>query len=63
MSSGEPLLLGVGAPGAETIYAVITPGGNGYIDLELIPTGSRLSVKAVNAVTVSEGSLITNLMG
>jgi len=62
MSSGEPLLLGFGAASSEVAQAYILPGGNGFIDLE-IPANTRLSVKAVNVVTVSEGALLVNLLG
>lgn len=62
MSSGEPLYVGVGAAASEVIQGYIIPGGNGFVDLE-IPASSRVSVKAVNAVTVSSGSLLVNFLG
>lgn len=62
MSSGQPLYLAIGAAASETIQGYIIPGGNGFIDLE-IPANSRVSVKAVNAVTVSEGVLLVNFLG
>lgn len=62
MSSGEPLYIATGAAASETIQGYIIPGGNGFIDLE-IAANSRVSVKAVNAVTVSEGVLLVNFLG
>lgn len=62
MSSGEPLLLAFGAAAAESDQAIIIPGGNGIIDVT-IPPNTRLSVKAVNAVTVNTGNLLINLLG
>jgi hypothetical protein len=62
MSSGEPLELGFGAAASEVSHAYIIPGGNGYLDLE-IPANTRVSVRAVNAVTVSSGVLLINFMG
>lgn len=62
MSSGEPLLLGFGAAASEVAKMIIIPGGNGIIEIE-IPVNTRLSLKAVNAVTVSEGVILVNLLG
>lgn len=62
MSSGEPLLLAFGAAASEVDQVYILPGGNGFVDLE-IPATTRVSVKAVNAVTVSEGSILVNFLG
>lgn len=62
MSSGEPLYIGFGAVASEVSQGYIFPGGNDFVDLE-IPANTRVSVKAVNAVTVSEGSLLVNFMG
>ena len=62
MSSGEPLEIGFGAAAAEVSQAYIIPGGNGYIDLEM-PAATRVSVRAVNAVTVNSGVLLINFMG
>lgn len=62
MSSGEPLELAFGAFGAEVSQLYITPGGNGAIEID-IPANTRLSVSAVNNVTVNEGVLIMNLLG
>lgn len=62
MSSGEPLYLATGAAASEVNRFIITPGGNGIIKFN-VPTGERLSVKAVNSVTVPEGVLIVNYIG
>ncbi len=45
-SSGQMLVLAVGAVGLEIDKLLIFPGGNGSVDLT-IPSGSRLSLKAV----------------
>lgn len=47
-SSGQTLVLAVGAASSEVDQFYITPGGNGSIDLA-IPAGSRVSVKAISA--------------
>jgi hypothetical protein len=57
-SSGETLVFAVGAAASEVNQFYIAPGGNGKIEL-YIPSGSRLSVKAVSA-TASTGELIIN---
>jgi hypothetical protein len=62
MSSGEPLYLAFGAAAAEVDQLIIIPGGTGVIDFE-IPAATRLSVKAINTVTVSSGVIIINLLG
>jgi len=62
MSSGEPLYLAFGAVASEVDKIFIIPGGNGLIDL-LIPAATRLSIKAVNAVTVNTGVLLINYLG
>lgn len=62
MSSGEPLILAFGAAAAEVDQGYIIPGGNGLIEIT-IPAGTRLSVKAVNVVTVNEGIILANLLG
>ena len=46
-SSGQTLVLAVGAAGFEVDQIYIPPGGNGSIPLR-IASGSRVSVKAVN---------------
>lgn len=60
-SSGETLLIAVGAAGSEDDQFYIMPGGNGRIPL-LLNEGMRLSVKAVSANT-STGELVINLWG
>lgn len=62
MSSGEPLLIGFGAAASEVAQGYIIPGGNGLIDLE-IPANTRMSVRAVNAVTVNSGTILVNFLG
>jgi len=57
-SSGEVLLLGYGAAGAEVDYVYIHPGGNGRIPL-ILNKDQRLCVKAVSANT-TEGFLVIN---
>lgn len=54
-SSGQTLVLAIGAAAFEVDTYYISPGGNGKIDLA-IPSGSRVSVKAVSA-TANEGEL------
>ncbi len=61
-SSGELLELGLGAAGAEVRHIFIMPGGNGangnptIVD---IPTGTRISIRAVSA-TASDGFIAIN---
>lgn len=56
-SSGQTLFLAVGAAASEVNKAYIIPGGNGILNLT-IPSGSRVSVKAVSAsATVGELSI------
>lgn len=57
-SSGQTLVFAVGAAASEVNQFNIYPGGNGHLDL-FIPSGSRLSVKAVSA-TASVGELDIN---
>lgn len=47
-SSGQTMVLAIGAVSSEVDTYYISPGGNGKIDLS-IPAGSRVSVKAVSA--------------
>lgn len=54
-STGETLVLAIGAAASEIDQYYIPPGGNGLMDLK-IPSGSRVSVKAVSANT-SAGEL------
>lgn len=54
-SSGQTLVLAVGGSGSEVDQIYITPGGNGTMNLG-IPSGSRVSVKAVSA-TANVGEL------
>lgn len=58
-SSGEALILAVGAATSEVDQLYIFPGGNGPVQLA-IPASSRISVKAKTA-TASAGFLAINL--
>lgn len=58
-SSGEALILAVGAAASEVDQLYIFPGGNGPVQLA-IPASSRISVKAKTA-TASAGFLAINL--
>ncbi len=57
-SSGQTLVFAVGAAASEVDQFNIYPGGNGRIELA-IPSGSRLSIKAVSA-TANVGELDIN---
>jgi hypothetical protein len=54
-SSGQTLALAVGGAGSEVNQLYVVPGGNGPVPL-LIPSGSRVSIKAVSA-TANSGEL------
>lgn len=59
---GYAMELGFGAAAAETRQLLIPPGGfNGPIPFA-IPAGTRLSIRAVGAATVSVGEICINLM-
>lgn len=61
-SGGYPMEIGIGGIGAETRLFVIPAGGlNGQIEIP-IPTGSRVSIRGLQAVTVSEGYIIANFL-
>ena len=57
-SSGETLVIAVGAAAAEVNQFYIFPGGNGEVEL-YIPSGSRISVKAISA-NATAGELTIN---
>jgi hypothetical protein len=59
-SSGEGMIIAVGAAAAEVDQLFVGPGGGEY-DL-LIPAGSRVSIKAKTA-TANSGYLMMNLLG
>lgn len=59
-SSGENLVLAIGASGSEVDQLQIFRGGNGREDL-VIPANSRISVKALSA-NASVGELVINCM-
>lgn len=55
-SSGQTLVLALGAIGVEIDTSYVIPGGNGIIPLR-VPSGERVSIKAVSAnATVGEFS-------
>lgn len=58
-SSGECMILAVGAAASEVDQFYIFPGGNGPVELS-IPSGSRISIKAKTA-TASSGFIAVNL--
>jgi hypothetical protein len=58
-SSGETLLLALGAASGEVDTLFIMPGGNGFLNCAL-PKGARLSVKAVSG-NATTGELTINL--
>ncbi len=60
-SSGQTLVLAIGAALAEVDQLYIIPGGNGRIPIQ-IPSGSRLSIKAVSA-NATVGECTVNLYG
>ena len=55
--NGAPVYLGVGAAGFEQIVLLIPPGGISNQSELTIPAGARLSLKAVTAVSATEGEL------
>lgn len=59
-SSGSLLELGTGAAAAETRKMLITPGGNGLVEVQ-IAAGTRLSIRAVDA-TANTGFLAINII-
>lgn len=58
-SSGETLVLAIGASGSEVDQIYIMPGGNGKIEC-LLSKGARLAVKAVSG-DATTGELTMNL--
>lgn len=59
-SSGQTLVLAAGAPGSEVDLFQIVPGGNNQLP-EILPAGTRLSVKAISADAV-DGELTINYL-
>lgn len=58
-SSGQPMIVAIGAPGSEVDLFAVPPGGfNGEIPI-FIPQGSRVSIKQLNAETLGTGIFIT----
>jgi len=60
-SSGQTLVIAIGAAASEVDKLYIFPGGNGNIKA-IIPSGSRISIKAVSA-TADAGELSVNFLG
>jgi hypothetical protein len=60
-SSGQTLLLALGAGGSEVDKMYIVPGGNWRIPCA-IPASSRISIKAVSA-NATVGEIVINLIG
>jgi hypothetical protein len=60
-TAGEVIELGTGAAASETRVLLIPRGGTGPVDC-IIPSGTRLSVKAVSG-NLSAGDLTINLIG
>ncbi len=59
-SSGSALVLAVGAAASEVDQIYIFPGGNGDVELT-IPSGSRISIKAVDTAA-SVGQILINCL-
>ncbi len=59
-SSGEELVLAIGAAASEVNTLYVFPGGNGRVELA-IAAGSRISIKAISAAT-SSGTLLINCL-
>ena len=61
-SSGQPMIIAIGASGAEVDLAYVPAGGfNGEIPIN-IPTATRISIKQLNTDALSSGIyLISNL--
>ena len=51
-SSGQSMIIGVGASGSEVVQLYTLPGGNGQVPLA-IPAGSRVAIKALTASATS----------
>lgn len=59
-SSGQSMILGVGAPGSEVIQLYVQPGGGEY--KLFIPAGSRVAYKALTA-NATAGYVTINFLG
>ena len=57
-SSGQSMIIGVGASGSEVVQLYTLPGGNGQVPLA-IPAGSRVAIKALTA-SATAGYLTIN---
>lgn len=57
-SSGQPMVVAIGAPGLEVDLFVVPPGGfNGEIPMDM-ETGDRVSIKQLNAEVLGSGIMI-----
>lgn len=60
---GYPMILAIGAAGAEVPFVLVPPGGFDDLIPLKIPQGSRLSIKCAQVgVTVNAGILVLNTM-
>ena len=61
-SGGYAMEIGIGAAASEVRLFVVPPGGfNGEIPFP-IPSGSRVSIRCLEGVTVSVGSIVANFL-
>lgn len=60
-SSGQTMILATGAPGSEIDQIYIPPGGNSAGYPLNIPTGTRISLKALSGNATSGNLIITGL--
>jgi len=64
MSTGDPMLLAVGAAAAEVDQLIVIPGGSPHQILPItIPANSRVSLKRLAAGTTASGQVLINYMG
>ncbi len=60
MTNGEPLYLSI--DGGTTDAMIISPGGNGFVEIQ-VPNGSQLAVKCVYPPVSISGFLLISLFG
>lgn len=63
-STGEIIIIALGAAASEVDYLYVTPGGNGLIDVD-IPAGTRVSIKKAETGTLSDSTtrMVINFIG
>lgn len=62
-TSGSPVLIAIGAAGSEVDKAIIQPGGNEFLFID-VPATTRIAVKAQSTgETISSGRLYINFYG